>query len=105
MLAYRTTWIVKPNCMQAALELLKAEVERSQKRLGNLPGKARIYTPHISPNALVFETTFETTQAQEEYWAVEYDGDSQESRTFWEKWYEVVERDAGTEIWTLTEWQ
>lgn len=104
MLAYRTTWIVKPKCMQAALELLKAEIERTQKHTGNQITKARIYTPNISPNALVFETTFESTQAHEKFWTVEYDGDSQASQAFWEKWYEVVERDDNTEIWTLTEW-
>ena len=105
MLAYRTTWIVKLNCMQAALELLKAEIERTQKRNGsqNSNSRARIYTPNISPNALVFETTFESTQAHEEFWA-KYDGDSQASQTFWEKWFEVVEREDNTEIWTLTEW-
>lgn len=105
MLAYRDTWIIKPKCMQVALELLKAEIERSQKRIGDPARNARIYTPYISPQALVFETTFESVQAHDEFWAVKYDGASQESQTFWEKWYEVTERHAGTEVWALTEWQ
>jgi hypothetical protein len=107
MLAYRTTWIVKLGRMQEALTLLKEEAERvGAGEARNAPGVGvgRIYTPSISPNALIFETTFENTAAHEAFWAM-YDGDSPEAKAFWTSWYDVVERNAGTEIWTLTEWR
>lgn len=105
MLAYRTTWMVKPQRMEEALELLKAEVERSKDRTDQPGvGTARIYTPQISPNVLVFETTFESPSANEAFWA-EYYQDSEGAEAFWEQWYEVVERQLGTEIWHLTEWE
>ena len=105
MLAYRTTWIVKPGCMPKALELLKAEMERTAARLqGSLSPKSRgrIYTPYISPDALIFETTYESAQDHDAFWAG-YDRESPEAKAFWASWYEVAERTTGTECWTLTE--
>jgi hypothetical protein len=89
--------------MPKALELLKAEIERQMERTGIAASRARIYTPHISPDALVFETTYKSAQDHDAFWA-DYDQDSPEATAFWASWYEVVERRAGTECWALTEW-
>jgi hypothetical protein len=100
MLAYRTTWIVKAGQMQKALELLTAEGDRTRD---NLPedSAARVYTPSISPNVLVFEMTFESEAANDQFWAA-YNA-TPEAAQFWKQWHDVTERSIGTERWNLVE--
>jgi hypothetical protein len=97
MLAVRTTWLVKPNCMEKALELFKA----SQVELAD--HVVRIYTPRFSPNLLVFEMTSESIQEHEQWWA-EYSATPEAAAAF-EKWYELVERQIGQEAWDVTEFR
>jgi quinol monooxygenase YgiN len=97
MLAYRTTWIVKPGRMQEALELLTAEVNRTKPK----NAVVRIYTPNISPNVLVFEEVWESTEMHDKVWA-EYNQDPKTS-AFREKSREVIERIIGTDRWNVTE--
>ena len=52
MIAVRTTWMVKPNCMEKALEMLTS----SPHELGD--HVVRIYTPKFSPDLLVFEVNY-----------------------------------------------
>jgi hypothetical protein len=103
MLAYRTTWIVKEGRMQEALEAISAEIERSRP----VGTAARVYTPSISPNVLVFETVYQDEAAHRAFWDA-YNADSRDSpqgKAFWAKWREVTERSAGTDRWNIAEWR
>jgi hypothetical protein len=99
MIAYRTTWIVKPRRMQQALEFFEAQAEEG------LPENAsfRVYTPSFSPNVLIFEEAWESQEEHEEWWAAL--NAAPESTTMWDNWYEIVERSTGTELWNLREWR
>jgi hypothetical protein len=97
MLAYRTTWIVKQGKMQEALDLLSAESKRAKPK----GAQVRVYTPSISPNALIFEDAWESAEAHDDFWA-EYN-QTPEAAPFWTKWHEVTERSVGTERWNVTE--
>ena len=99
MFAYRTTWIVKPGCMQKALDLLKAEAERQTADWVAV----RAYTPNISPNALVFEIVWEHKEANDEFWPTYWQ--SPEGQAFSAQWDEVVEKTTGTELWNMVEWR
>jgi hypothetical protein len=63
----------------------------------------RVYTPRNSPNVLVFEEVWASVQEKEEYWA-DLNAAS-ESAAMWDRWYEIVERNTGTELWDLREWR
>ena len=101
MFAYRTTWIVKRGCMQKALELLDTEAKRQGKSADWTA--VRVYTPNISPNALVFEMVWENKEAHDTFWPA-YWG-SPEGQAFYAQWDEVVERSTGTELWNVKEWR
>ena len=85
--------------MQEALEAISAEIERVR---GDVV--TRVYTPDISPNVLVFETVYEDEAAHRAFWDA-YDRDSRQGKAFWNKWYEVTERSAGTDRWNVAEWR
>ena len=99
MLAWRTTWIVKPRCMEQAVEFLETQAQ------GGLPEDTtfRMYTPQYSPNVLVFEETWESMEEHDKYWANL--NAAPESEAMWDKWYEIVKRNTGTEVWNLREWR
>ena len=97
MIAYRTTWLVKPNCMQKALDLLTA----GRVELGD--HVVRIYTPRISPNLLVFEMTSASVQEHDKWWAA-YNA-TPEAAVAFKKWDELVERRVGDEVWDVTEFR
>jgi hypothetical protein len=102
MLAYRTTWIVKPRCMGKALEFHEERVERIMA-LG-ISGfvEARVYTPKFSPNVLVFEGVWESAEANDKFWA---ESSSDFSKIWdWDAWFELVENNAGTEVWNMSKW-
>jgi hypothetical protein len=102
MLAYRTTWIVKPRCMGKAL---KYEEEKLEQVIAlGIPGfvEARVYTPKFSPNVLVFEGVWESTEAYDKFWA---ESGSDFTKIWdWDAWHELVENDAGTELWNVHKW-
>jgi hypothetical protein len=64
---------------------------------------ARIYTPSLSPNALVFEEVWEDDTSHEAFWEA-YRG-SAEGTSFYSQLYELVERSTGTERWHVVEWR
>jgi len=97
MIASRTTWLVKPDCMEKALDLLSA----TQIELGK--HVVRIYTPRYSPNLLVFEMTSESIQEHEKWWAA-YSATPGAAAAF-QKWGALVERRVGEEIWEVTEFR
>ena len=97
MIAVRTTWLVKRNCMQKAVELLAS----GPSELGD--HVVRVYTPRFSPNQLVFEMTSESIEAHEQWWA-EFNA-SPEAAAIWEAWDELVKRSIGTEVWEVTEFR
>lgn len=99
MFAYRTTWIVKEGRMQEALELMSAAIDEGKPA----DAMARIYTPSLSPNALVFEEVWEEDASHEAFWEA-YRG-SQEGASFFSQLYELVERSTGTERWHVIEWR
>jgi hypothetical protein len=89
--------------MKEAVELITAEIERTKhNRPENVA--ARVYAPDLGPNVLVFETVYESAEQHDRFWA-EYDRTTPEAAAFWEKWYEVTERNAGTDRWSLFEWR
>ena len=99
MLAYRTTWIVKPMCMGKALKF-EEELLEGIKALG-ISGfvEARVYMPKFSPNVLVFEAVWESAEAYEKFWAEP----GPEFSKIWDvgAWFELVESTAGTEVWNV----
>lgn len=102
MFAYRTTWIVKEGRMEEALELLNLEAAQV-KHVFPKNAVFRAYTPDLSPNVLVFEDAFASTEDHDRYWAA-YNGTPQ-AAAFWPKWGELMERRIGTERWHLAEWR
>jgi quinol monooxygenase YgiN len=104
MLAYRTTWIVKQGHMHEALEAISAELSRGN--MDEIEGAlvARVYTPNISPNVLVYEEVWEDGAAHDAFWGA-YDRNAPEVAPFWTKWREMTERSAGTERWNVAEWR
>jgi hypothetical protein len=97
MLAYQTTWDVKPRCMGKALEFLKKFV--TEARFG--ASKVRVYTPKIGPNVLVFEATWESVEEHDKWWE-EY-SPTPEATAKPDEWYELVEKSISTEVWNVTE--
>jgi quinol monooxygenase YgiN len=85
--------------MEKALAFFETQAQEG------LPENAtfRVYTPRNSPNALVFEETWESAEEHEQYWADL--NAAPESAAMWDKWYEIVERSSGTELWNLREWR
>jgi hypothetical protein len=100
MLAYRTTWIVKPRGMKKALEFNDGLIENLSKV--EVPGLVSIsvYTPRYSPNVLVFEAVWESAEEQNKFWT-RPDVDEIWDR---DKWFELVENHTGTELWNVTRW-
>ncbi len=97
MIAVRTTWLVKRNCMQKALELLTT----NPPDLGD--HAVRIYTPRFSPNHLVFEMTSESIEAHEKWWD-EFNA-SPAADAIYAKWDELVKMSIGTEVWNVAEFR
>jgi hypothetical protein len=97
MLAYRWTWIVKHGAMEELRELLQAEA----KRFSPDYAKARVYTPDLSPNVIVYELTVENEEARRRFFE-QYNA-TPGAPAFWEKWNSGVERQIATERWTVTE--
>jgi hypothetical protein len=97
MIAVRTTWLVKPNCMEKALELLATD----PPELGD--HAVRIYTPRFSPNLLVFEMTSESIEEHDKWWD-EFNAAS-EAAAIWEQWNALVKQNIGTEVWNVTEFR
>jgi hypothetical protein len=97
MIAVRTTWLVKPNCMEKALELLAS----NPPELGD--HSVRIYTPRYSPDLLVFEMTSESIEEHEQWWA-EFNARPQ-ADAIYGKWNELIERRVGNEVWNVTEFR
>ena len=97
MLAYRSTWVMNRGCMQEALELFTAEAKRYSPDYA----KARVYTPDISRNVLVYELVVENEAAHDKFFA-DFNA-TPGAEAFWEKWHELSERSTGTERWTVTE--
>ena len=97
MLAYRWTWMVKPGGMEEVLELLRAEAKEFN------PGyaKARVYTPDISPQMLVYELTVENQEACDKFFD-EFNA-TPGAAAFWEKWNELTKRLVVTERWNVME--
>ena len=97
MIAVRTTWVVKRNCMQKALELLTSD----PPELGN--HAVRVYTPRYSPDLLVFEMTSESIEAHEQWWA-EFNARPEAAATY-AKWDELIKRRIGNEVWEVAEFR
>jgi hypothetical protein len=95
MIAVRTTWLVKRNCMEKALELLTTD----PPEFGN--HVFRVYTPRYSPNLLVFEMTSESIEEHDKWWA-EFNTRPQAAAVY-EKWNELIERRVGEEVWDVAE--
>jgi hypothetical protein len=102
MFAYRTTWIIPGPKMREAHDLLVAECQRvlATHPIGIY---VRVYTPDISPNVLVFETTVESEEVHEKFWA-DYNA-SPEGQAFWAQWMAVAERRLGNERWIVEEFR
>ena len=98
MLAFRTTWIVKPRCMAKALEFFEGKYEATPGRVN-----VRVYTPGYSPNVLVYEETWETQEGHEKWWD-EFNA-AAESAALWDEWYALVKKPVGTELWNVKEWR
>jgi quinol monooxygenase YgiN len=99
MLAWRTTWIVKPRCMEKAIEFFETEAQKGLPKNGTF----RVYTPHHSPNVLVFEEAWETEQEHDKYW-VDLNA-APETAAMWDRLFTIVENSTGTELWDLREWR
>jgi hypothetical protein len=84
--------------MGKALEFFEAQAEEGLPENATL----RVYTPMLSPNVLVFEEVWESQEEHEEFWA-ELNA-APESAAMWDKWYELVERSTGTELWNVRQW-
>jgi len=99
-LAWRTTWIVKPERLADAVALIS---KASDAAKGVPSGLAvRTYASNLGPSdTLVFEEVWPTMEAHDRWWA-EY-GQSPEYAAFLEPWYQVVERAVSTELWNVTE--
>jgi quinol monooxygenase YgiN len=104
MLAYRTTWIIKQGRMQEALETISAELGRGN--MAEIEGglAARVYTPNIGPNVLIYEEVWEDAAAHDAFWGT-YDRNAPEVAPFWAKWGDVTERSIGSERWNVAEWR
>ena len=63
--------------------------------------KARIYTPNISRNVLIYELVVENEEAHAKFFA-DFNA-MPEAAAFWEKWSELTDRATGTERWNVTE--
>ena len=102
MLAYRTTWIVKPRCMGKALKFHEGRMEKIIE-LG-ISGfvEGRVYTPGLSPNVLVFEGIWKSAEDYGKFWA-ERASEFAAIRD-WDEWFELVENNAGTELWNVHKW-
>ena len=93
MIVNRRTWFVKLGQIAEAVELIKAESERT----GSTP---RIYTPYIGTfNEMALEFEFESLAEYEKFWS-EYSA-SPEAAAFSEKFSRLIERGNKNEIWTL----
>ena len=97
MFAYRTTWIMKKGRWQEALDLAKEIAEKYNPEYA----KARIYTPNISRQVLIYELVVENEEAHRKFFA-DFNA-MPEAAAFWEKWSEVTERATGTERWNVTQ--
>jgi len=97
MLAYRWTWTVKQGAMDDLRELLVAEARRFSPDYA----KARVYTPDLSPNVIVYELAVESEEAVDRFFK-QYNA-TPGAPAFWEKWRSGIERHIATERWTVTE--
>jgi hypothetical protein len=90
--------------MQEALEALSALLDRTD--LSTVEGglAARIYTPKIGPNVLVYEEVWENAEAHDAFWNA-YDSTSSEVAPFWAKWGELTKRSVGVDCWDVAEWR
>ncbi len=95
MIAYRTTWTVKPGCMQKARDLLQAEGMRLKPR--NFV--VRVYTSTTGPDTLVFDEIWTSREEHDKFWAVY--NTTPEGAAFFEKWNGVAEDGAPTEEWDV----
>jgi quinol monooxygenase YgiN len=104
MLAYRTTWIIREGRMQEALEAISAALDavNMEEVEGGLA--ARVYTPYISPNMLIYEEIWEDVASHDAYWEA-MDQTTPEAAPFWTEWAEVTERNVGTDCWNVAEWR
>jgi hypothetical protein len=101
MYAFRSTWQIKFGGMDKALELL-----RETPHIGT-PGlvtdsraSARVYTPDISPDLLIFEESWEDLEARDVFWA-DFNG-KEAAADWWRRWNELVDRHVSSERWTVT---
>jgi hypothetical protein len=106
MLAWRTTWIVKPGRLDEALAALAAVNEKNMSEAGLPPTfvAARAYSPSPGPtNMLVFEEVWSTVEAHNQWW----DGYRQTPGhdAFFATWDQIVERSTSSDVWEVAEWR
>ena len=83
--------------MKEALEFFSAEAKKYHPEYA----KARVYTPSISPNVLVYELDVENQEAHDKFFE-EFNA-TPGAPAFWDKWHELTERSVVTERWHVTE--
>ncbi|MBN1248880.1 MAG: hypothetical protein JXC32_14560, partial [Anaerolineae bacterium] len=59
----------------------------------------RVYTPHYSPDQLVFENTWETVEDNVAFWGAYHA--SEAGRAFYQAWDQLVERRVSNYVWKV----
>jgi quinol monooxygenase YgiN len=95
MIAYRTTWKVKPGCMQKVLDLIEAESKQVKPR--NFV--VRVYTSTPDPDTLVWDEIWTSREGHDKFWAV-YNA-TPGGAAFFERLTGVAEARAPTEEWNV----
>ena len=95
MIVNRFTRIVKNGCMQQAIELVQAEIERV-----GTPDATRVCTAYAGPSSvLIIDFDFDSIAEMDQYWSA-WRADP-ESTVFGDAFNKLTEAGGGSEIWRL----
>ena len=95
MVVNRFTRIVKNDCMQQAIEVVKAEIQRA-----GTPHATRVCTAYAGPNnVLIIEFEFEDIAELDQYWTTWFADPA--STAFNEALNKLTKAGGANEIWNL----
>jgi hypothetical protein len=94
VIVQRITWVVKKNCLEKLLEMIKESAANSPIQ------KIRVYIPNIGPNDVFtaefeFENLADLEMTYSEWFSIP------ETTEFLRKWDELTETGGSSEVWNL----